>query len=206
MPRHYNMTNRADAAAETRRRIVAAAAHLLAERDYHGVSMALVAERAEVARATVFNHFATKLDLVRAVEEELAQKMGVDNLPARLEGVGPQRAIDEALLANLSIWSASLKLQVQLAYVALSDEDLAEALSAKEAQRRQILTALADQLIKAGCLRRGWSREHAIDALQLISSSASTAHLLKLCGQSEKDALDLMHAMVGGVFDLSPGR
>ena len=105
--------------------------------------------------------------------------------------------------ANLSIWSASLKLQVQLAYVALSDEELAEALSAKESQRRQILSAVADQLIGAGRLRPGWSREHAIDALQLISSSASTAHLLKLRGQSEKEALELMHAMVGGIFDLS---
>jgi AcrR family transcriptional regulator len=51
----------------TDRLILAAARELFAEHGYHRTSMAQVAERAGVVRATVYNHFQRKVDLLRAI-------------------------------------------------------------------------------------------------------------------------------------------
>jgi AcrR family transcriptional regulator len=54
-----------------RERILAAARGLFAERDFASVTMAEVARRAGVARATVFNHFGSKHALVEALTESV---------------------------------------------------------------------------------------------------------------------------------------
>lgn len=63
------MATRADAAAETRRKIFAAARELFAERGYHETTVGEIASKAGVAKGTFFIHFATKdavaSDLVR---------------------------------------------------------------------------------------------------------------------------------------------
>ncbi|MEU4346676.1 helix-turn-helix domain-containing protein [Streptomyces sp. NPDC023838] len=57
---------------QTRRRLMAVAMELFGERGFDKVSVAEIAEAAEVSKMTVFNHFATKEDLVlRPVEEHI---------------------------------------------------------------------------------------------------------------------------------------
>ena len=56
---------------EQRRRILDAARELFGARSFDDVTMADVAERAGVARATVFNHFPGKHALVEAITEEV---------------------------------------------------------------------------------------------------------------------------------------
>jgi AcrR family transcriptional regulator len=51
---------------ETRERIIAAAAASFAERGFEGTTFEHIAERADVARATVFNYFRDKEQLLRA--------------------------------------------------------------------------------------------------------------------------------------------
>ncbi|MGW4381023.1 TetR/AcrR family transcriptional regulator [Kitasatospora sp. NPDC004531] len=51
---------------ETRDRILAAATALIAERGYEATTYDLIAERADLGRQTVFNHFPRKEDLVVA--------------------------------------------------------------------------------------------------------------------------------------------
>jgi AcrR family transcriptional regulator len=56
---------------EQRRRILEAARSLFGSRGFNEVSMADVAARARVARATVFNYFPSKYALVEAITEEV---------------------------------------------------------------------------------------------------------------------------------------
>jgi TetR/AcrR family transcriptional regulator, cholesterol catabolism regulator len=51
---------------QTRERIIAAAAALFAEQGFDGTTFDDIAERADVARATVFNYFGDKQQLLRA--------------------------------------------------------------------------------------------------------------------------------------------
>ncbi|GAA0624730.1 helix-turn-helix domain-containing protein [Streptomyces crystallinus] len=55
---------------QTRRRLMATALELFAERGFDKVSVAEIAEAAEVSKMTVFNHFAGKEDLVLQPVEE----------------------------------------------------------------------------------------------------------------------------------------
>ncbi|MFF2330386.1 MULTISPECIES: TetR/AcrR family transcriptional regulator [unclassified Streptomyces] len=55
---------------QTRRRLLAAATELFAERGFDKVSVAEIAEAADVSKMTVFNYFAGKEDLVLAPMEE----------------------------------------------------------------------------------------------------------------------------------------
>ncbi|MBI1250100.1 MAG: TetR family transcriptional regulator [Alphaproteobacteria bacterium] len=67
------VSQRERAKAERRARIVAAAAGLLREFGFDGVSMAQIAERAEVSEKTLYNLFATKAAIFRQVfDEDLA--------------------------------------------------------------------------------------------------------------------------------------
>jgi AcrR family transcriptional regulator len=79
--RRYDNTLRRERAAQTRERIVAAGAELVHEasiRDWHGVTIRAVAERAGVNERTVYRHFANERALRDAVMRRTEQEAGVD--------------------------------------------------------------------------------------------------------------------------------
>jgi AcrR family transcriptional regulator len=67
MPRQYTLRRRADAKADTQHRIVAAAADLFLERGVAAASTLAIAHVADVAPATVRNHFPDQATLLEAV-------------------------------------------------------------------------------------------------------------------------------------------
>lgn len=66
VPRRYRMQARSRSVAETRSRIIRAATELHTERGVVATSWEEIAERAEVAPATVYRHFPSLVDLVPA--------------------------------------------------------------------------------------------------------------------------------------------
>jgi AcrR family transcriptional regulator len=102
VPRKYNLGKRARAVAQTRARIVEAAMALYRAQPIAATSMHEVARRADVAPATVLNHFPSHEELAQAVVEELLRTLrpptsaiflGLDTVPQRL------RALARALSA-----------------------------------------------------------------------------------------------------------
>jgi AcrR family transcriptional regulator len=69
LPRRYSLVKRGEAKAETRARIVAAAISLLREQGMAGATVPAVARAADVAPATVRNHFPGPTDLAEAAAE-----------------------------------------------------------------------------------------------------------------------------------------
>lgn len=67
---------------EVRARILEAAAALFEQQGFHATTVAEIAERADVAQKTFFNHFATKQQLVRALAH-----LGIDQLLSDIESV-----------------------------------------------------------------------------------------------------------------------
>jgi AcrR family transcriptional regulator len=89
--RRYDNTLRRERAEQTRARIVAAGAELVHEssiRDWRGVTIGAVAERAGVNKRTVYRHFANERVLRDAVFRRTEEEAGVDLTTLRLEGVG----------------------------------------------------------------------------------------------------------------------
>ena len=86
MPRPYNLGQRAAPKADTRSRIVAAALGIYLERGLAGASNLAIARAADVAPATVRNHFPETSDLTQAVFEALLLDLRVPT-PAIFDGL-----------------------------------------------------------------------------------------------------------------------
>lgn len=93
-PRGYTLGKRAESAAATRRRILDAAIDLYSDRGIDGTTLTAVAERADVARGTILNHFGT-------AENLLGESLG--HLLERLE------LPDERILDGLDGWEARVR-------------------------------------------------------------------------------------------------
>jgi AcrR family transcriptional regulator len=88
--RHYDSTLRRQRAGETRARIIAAGSELLhrsSVRDWHGLTIRAVAEKAGVNERTVYRHFVNEQGLRDAVMHEFEEDAGIDLRGMRLEDV-----------------------------------------------------------------------------------------------------------------------
>lgn len=101
MPRAYRLGRRAAPKAEVRERIVAAALAIYAERGLAGASNLSIAKAADVAPATVRNHFPEPGDLERAVFAAMLGELRIptpvifdalDTLQARVERLARELA------------------------------------------------------------------------------------------------------------------
>ncbi len=93
--RRYDNTLRRERANETRDRIVAAGTELVHGapiRDWRGVTIRAVAERAGVNERTVYRHFANERALRDAVMQRLEQESGIDLGALELGGIGEAAA------------------------------------------------------------------------------------------------------------------
>lgn len=79
-PRPYRSELRAEQAAETRGRILDAALRVMTT-GVASLSIPAVAREAGVSVPTVYRHFATKADLLRALYPHAARRSGLDGLP-----------------------------------------------------------------------------------------------------------------------------
>ena len=87
MPRLYNLGQRAAEKASTRSRIVAAAAEIYRDRGLASASNLAIARAADVAPATVRNHFPEPDSLPRAVFEAMLEELRIPRA-AIFEGLG----------------------------------------------------------------------------------------------------------------------
>jgi AcrR family transcriptional regulator len=87
MPRAYNLGRRAAPKADTRDRIISAALTILRDRGLGGTSNLAIARAADVAPATVRNHFPDEGDLARAAFEALLGELRVPTA-AIFDGAG----------------------------------------------------------------------------------------------------------------------
>src|SRR5262249_5240886 len=106
---------------ETRKRITAAVHELLAEGAFHEATVEQIAERAGVSRATVYQHFGSRLEMIDSV----CDVMGVN--PALVEirrviGLPDTReALTKTLAGSVRFWSTESPVLRELYGVAAVD-------------------------------------------------------------------------------------
>ena len=119
--RRYESPRRAAQRRATRRVIVEVAARLFAERGYVATSFDLVAESAAVGRATVFDHFPTKAELLKEAYD--VTLVGDDEqvpLPERPESLAVRAEPDPArFLAGYAAISTGVSRRVSPIYEAI---------------------------------------------------------------------------------------
>lgn len=101
MPRPYTLGKRASAKDEIHARIVAAAAEVYRERGMAGASNLAIARAADVAPATVRNHFPDRRDLANAVFDDVLAGLRPPD-PTIFDGVAGIRARITRLAVELA--------------------------------------------------------------------------------------------------------
>ena len=161
--RSYDSTLRRQRAAETRERIIAAGSELLhgsSVRDWHGLTIRAVAERAGVNERTVYRHFTNEQGLHDAVMHQFEDEAGIELRGMQLEDLADVTA---RIFAHVSSYPPD----------ALQPLD-PTLLDAKQRQHEALLTAVA---ARAG----SWSDEDrtvAAAVLDVLWSVASYERLV----------------------------
>jgi AcrR family transcriptional regulator len=104
VPRPYTLGKRGTAQAETRRRIVDAALRLYREVGVDGATVPAVARTADVAPATVRNHFPGPTDLAEAVADAILVELRMPDASIFVGAAGPIERV-ERLLREMAAFS-----------------------------------------------------------------------------------------------------
>jgi AcrR family transcriptional regulator len=159
---HSAPTRRERRKAELRGRILETARQLFSEQGYGETRVADVCERADVAQKTFFNHFGSKLDLLR----EIAQA-GIEELLLEIEGIRKaelctrdriHRFFDTVAAHVAEAGPGNRELVVELVHLISSD-------AAVRSQRARSLHAAFRGIVDDGLAQGDVTRRHDPQAL-----------------------------------------
>jgi AcrR family transcriptional regulator len=168
--RPYRQAKRAASAAETRRKVIAAARELLLNDDFQDVSIEAIAERARVGRSTVYQQFESKRGLLQAIELSVSESAGVEELIEVLQQPDALGSLRAAFELGGSVWARERDMFRKLFGLAHIDADLRAVMEEKDGKRQMLVRILVDKLATQKKLRRGVSRERAFQVLWLLTS------------------------------------
>ncbi|WP_186319044.1 TetR/AcrR family transcriptional regulator [Streptomyces sp. SAJ15] len=169
-----------------------AAVQIAAEQGLAGTTMAKIAERAGVSRATVYNHFRdVEHVLLEVVQEEVNRFYA--NLSERIaEAVGPQARLEAFLLAHLEYFAQPQRRSGALQLQALG---ISPAVRTRMTAHTDRLRALLTEVLEAGRAEGVFSagtnpRRHAELVMHLLSGARE--QLLRGDAPVAEIAADLM--------------
>jgi AcrR family transcriptional regulator len=169
-PRPYRLGQRAASVTQTRARIIAATRELLTADGLRGVVIDEVAQRADVARATVYYQFGSKQGLLQAIVDDVQQRAGQQQIAQAVELADPVQALRRTFLLGCQFWATEQVIVRRLSGLAAVDLEVRDVMVRADEHRLVLITRLVDRLADAGRLAPGWSRDRAVDALWLLSS------------------------------------
>lgn len=139
-PRAYRSPARETAAAETRARIIEAARALLSGEGALSFTIDRIAERAGVARMTIYNQFGSRRGLVEALSDDLAARGGIGRLPDAFRAADALTGLDLLVDVFTGFWERERLLLRRLRAVIALDPDLSR--SNRDERRRQALVVV----------------------------------------------------------------
>jgi TetR/AcrR family transcriptional regulator of autoinduction and epiphytic fitness len=189
--RTYDMAHRAHQAAETRRRIVEAAARLFLRHGYAATSMNAVATEAGVAVQTVYASMRTKRDILEAVIQS-AVRGDEDEIPIaaaprwrQMEAeTDPREKLAMFTRVHREICEREAELFVVLETAVAVDPEIAPLLRDKERFRYEDQARVARSLRRQGQLRPRLSARKASDIIWALASERVYLALIKERGWS----------------------
>jgi AcrR family transcriptional regulator len=183
--RSYRSRNRAMGAQHTRERIVTAVRELMREQRFHESTVEQVAERAGVSRATVYQHFRSRIDLVDAICETFDANPALIELRRAIMLPDPQAALVRTIALAMRFWESEDAILSGLYGVVAIDPAARDLVDRQRADRRGEMRRLAQRLHATGTLRAGISAARALDVLMVLTSY-ETYRELREAGRSAK--------------------
>src|SRR5438045_1651883 len=140
--RPYRSAGRTTRSEETRQRIRSAVHELLAEGAFHTSTVEEVAERAGISRATLYQHFRSRPELVDAVCETFDENPALVRLRETVRLEDAAAGLDETLAESIRFWSSEDPILRQLYGVAAVDPAADALVTRQRADRRRELEQL----------------------------------------------------------------
>ena len=185
--RKYEQRLRAEAAEETRRRILGAVYERLRAAPTQPASVDQIARTARVARSTVYLIFGSRAGLFDAVIEDLMQRAGFDRVTTAVALPDAREHLRQGIRAGAAVYAVDRDVHRILFSMAMIDPDVeAGAMQRMEERRFGGMTYLAGRLAEQGVLRPDLS-------------AADAAHILFVL--TSFDAFDLLYAGRGRPAD-----
>jgi AcrR family transcriptional regulator len=186
--RRYHAPQRAQAAAQTRARIRAAATALFVDQGYVATTVRDIARGAGVGERTVYAAFPSKADLFRHVLDVATvgdeQPVAVANRPEIQDALGqtdPRTAISQAIDYTVALFERAGDLIMVTVQAADADPDMRAAADAGSRATRQLWRTLTRALNDAGALRPGLTAQTAADILYALASPHTHQLLRRHC-------------------------
>lgn len=146
-PRPYRLGQRQASAEQTRARILSAARELLMEsRGFSGFSIDAVARQADVARMTVYHQFGSKIGLLEALFDSLANQGGMEQLAGAFHQADSLAALDEYIRVFGRFWGSDRLVTRRIRGLAALDPDFEQAVRARDEWRRKGLGVIVGRL------------------------------------------------------------
>ena len=182
----YRARRRSTRSEETRRKIITAVRELLSEGTFHESTVDQVADRAGIARATLYQHFRSRLELVDAICDSFDENPALLTIRDVVDHPDPDTALEQTIAGAVRFWSSEDPVLVQLYGVAAIDPAARDLVDRQRADRRGEMQRLARNIRRARRLRSGVTERQALARLMLLTSYDTYRELLH-AGLSDRE-------------------
>ena len=193
--RRYEQRQRAEAAEQTRRRILDAVIERLRKAPAEPVSIDRIADMAGVARSTVYAIFGSRASLFDAVAAEVLEREDYERLLEAKHEPDAREHMRAGFISGSAMLAADRDMVRALFSMAQLDERaVGGAVRKREESRAAGMTRLARRLDEQDLLRPGVSVEEAEHILWVLTSFESFDLLYTGRGLSTEEVADLLFA------------
>jgi AcrR family transcriptional regulator len=176
-PRAYRSPARAEAAEQTRQRLIAAATALLRNHGPEACSLEAVAKAAGVTRLTVYKRFGSRVALLEAVFDSMAEKGPLQRIPQAMSDPDPVAGLRQLIAIFCNWWAANAHAMASL-HKMQGDQEFEERLRARNERRRNVLAVLVKRMVAARKIKSRAAND-LVDLLFALTGFAVCAELAR---------------------------
>jgi AcrR family transcriptional regulator len=185
--RAYRPSRRRGISDRTRSRIVGAVRELLEEGAFHESTVEEVAARAGVARATLYQHFGSRVGLVDAICETFSENPALIALRGTVALSDGDAAMEETIANTVRFWASEEAVLQPLYGVSAVDPSARALVERQRSDRRGELQRLVRNLAEGGRLREELGARGALPLLLVLTSFETFEELRRHAGLAERE-------------------
>jgi len=181
--RAYQARSRPRKSERTRAQITTVVLQMLADGRFHESTMEEIAAEARISRATLYQHFRSRVDLVDTICDTFEVNPALIDVKASVDLPDPLEALPRTIARVVEFWASEDGVLRELYGVVALDPAAAELVRRQREDRRSVLRRLAHRLHVSRATRTGVSEARVLDRLMVITSYETYSEL-RLAGRS----------------------